>query len=58
MWEEDEKLDKLRVAIQVGEEQLERGGGLACSAERLDSITEMAFANASAGKQVNADVSP
>ena len=35
MWEDDEKLAKLRAAIQVGDEQLDRGEGVAYTTERL-----------------------
>lgn len=58
MWAEDEKLQALRVAVQVGDEQIERGEGVAYTPERLDQITEKAFANAHIGKKVSADVAP
>lgn len=58
MWAEDEKLEALRAAVQVGDEQLERGEGVAYTPERLDQITEKAFANAHSGKKVSADVAP
>lgn len=58
MWAEDEKLQALRVAVQVGDEQIERGEGVAYTPERLDQITEKAFANAHSGKKVSADVAP
>ncbi|MDD5493739.1 MAG: type II toxin-antitoxin system ParD family antitoxin [Dehalococcoidia bacterium] len=58
MWEEDEKLEKLRAAVQIGENQLERGEGETYTADRLDKITDKAFSNALSGKKVSADVVP
>jgi antitoxin ParD1/3/4 len=58
MWAEDEKLAALRVAVQAGDDQLERGEGTAYSSEHLDRITENAFANARQGKKASADVMP
>ncbi|MDO9270794.1 MAG: type II toxin-antitoxin system ParD family antitoxin [Methylobacter sp.] len=56
MWEEDQKLEKLRAAVQIGDEQLERGEGIVYSASRLEAITEKALSNARNGKKVSADV--
>jgi len=56
MWAEDEKLKALRAAVQVGDEQLARGEGVAYTPQRLDQITEKAFANARSGKKISADV--
>lgn len=56
MWEEDEKLEKLRSAIQVGDEQLDQGEGQSYSSSRLDAITEKAFKNARNGKKISPDV--
>lgn len=56
MWEDDEKLEKLRAAIQVGDEQLARGEGVAYSADRLEQITETALRNFRNGKKINKDV--
>lgn len=58
MWEEDQKLEKLRAAVQIGDEQLERGEGIVYSASRLEAITEKALSNARNGKKVSADVTP
>lgn len=58
MWEEDQKLEKLRAAVQIGDEQLDRGEGLSYSASRLEAITEKALSNARNGKKVSADVTP
>ncbi len=58
MWEEDEKLTKLRAAVQLGDEQLDRGEGVAYSSDRLEKITEKALGNARNGKKVSADVKP
>lgn len=58
MWEEDDKLEKLRAAVQIGDAQLERGEGVVYSASRLDAITEKALSNARNGKKVSADVTP
>jgi len=56
MWEEDEKLEKLRAAIRQGEEQIERGEGITYSASQLDKITEKALHDARNGKKINPDV--
>lgn len=56
MWEEDEKLERLRSAIQIGDEQLDRGEGIAYSASQLDKITEKALHNARNGKKIGSDV--
>ncbi|MEI7869101.1 MAG: type II toxin-antitoxin system ParD family antitoxin [Candidatus Methylumidiphilus sp.] len=56
MREEDEKLVTLRAAVQVGDDQLDRGEGVAYTTERLATITEKAFANSRNGKKVNPDV--
>jgi antitoxin ParD1/3/4 len=58
MWAEDEKMEKLRAAVQVGDAQLERGEGAAYSTQRLEAITEMALVNARNGKKTGADVTP
>jgi antitoxin ParD1/3/4 len=58
MQEEDEKLAALRAAVQVGDEQLDRGEGVAYTPERLEKITAKAFANARSGRKVNPDVTP
>lgn len=55
---EDESMEKLRAAVQVGETQLERGEGIPYSATRLETITEKALSNARQGKKVSADVTP
>ncbi len=57
MWEE-ERLDRLRAAIYAGDEQLERGDGVAYSSERLAKITETALSNARKGKKINPDIAP
>jgi antitoxin ParD1/3/4 len=56
MREEDEKLAALRAAVQVGDEQIERGEGIPYTPERLEAITTKAFANSRQGKKVNPDV--
>lgn len=58
MWEEDEKLTKLRAAVQLGDEQLNRGEGVAYSSDRLEKITEKALGNARNVKKVSTDVKP
>jgi antitoxin ParD1/3/4 len=58
MCEEDEKLSALRAAVRVGDEQLDRGEGVAYTQERLETITAKAFVNASQGKKINPDVAP
>jgi len=58
MWTEDENLEKLRAAVQVGEAQFERGEGVPYSPERLETITEKALSNARKNKKVSADVTP
>ncbi|AMK75933.1 MULTISPECIES: type II toxin-antitoxin system ParD family antitoxin [Methylomonas] len=56
MWEEDEKLEKLRAAVQLGDEQFDRGEGIAYSTSRLEKITEKAFNNSRNSKKVSTDV--
>ena len=56
MWEEDEKLERLHSALQVGDKQLDRGEGQSYSSSRLEAITEKAFKNARNGKKVSTDV--
>ncbi|MGJ0483763.1 MAG: type II toxin-antitoxin system ParD family antitoxin [Methylomicrobium sp.] len=58
MREEDEKLAALRAAVQIGDDQLERGEGIPYTSERLEAITAKAFANSRQGKKVNSDVAP
>lgn len=58
MREEDEKLAALRAAVAVGDEQLERGEGMAYTPELLAKISEKAMANARKGKKVSPDVTP
>lgn len=58
MWSEDEKLEKLRAAIQMGDEQLAKGEGLIYSADMLDKIPEKALSNSRNGKKINADTAP
>jgi antitoxin ParD1/3/4 len=58
MCEEDEKLSALRTAVRVGDEQLDRGEGVPYTPERLEVLTEKAFANSRQGKKVNPDVTP
>lgn len=56
MWEEDEKLEKLRAAVKVGDNQLDRGEGVPYSSRRLEEITENAFKNSRKGKKISSDV--
>ncbi len=56
MWEDDQKLERLKAALQVGDEQIQRGEGVIYSSSRLDAITEKAFINARAGKEISSDV--
>ncbi len=56
MREEDEKLKALRAAIHIGDEQIDRGQGIPYTQERLNAITQKAFANARNGKKINRDV--
>lgn len=58
MREEDEKLAALRAAVQIGDDQLERGEGIPYTPERLEAITAKAFANSRHGKKINPDVAP
>jgi antitoxin ParD1/3/4 len=58
MREEDEKLAALRAAVAVGDEQLERGEGMAYTPELLAKISEKAMVNARKGKKVSPDVTP
>ena len=56
MREADEKLAALRAAVQIGDDQIDRGEGVVYTPERLATITEKAFANARDGKKTNPDV--
>ncbi len=58
MREEDEKLEKLLAAVKLGDEQLDRGEGIAYTKDRLAHITAKAFDNAMNGKKVKSDVKP
>jgi len=58
MREESEKLAALRAAVQVGDDQLERGEGTPYTPEQLETITAKAFANSRHSKKVNPDVVP
>jgi antitoxin ParD1/3/4 len=58
MWSEDEKLEKLRAAVQIGDEQLVRGEGSIYSPETLDKITEKALTNSRNGIKINDDIAP
>lgn len=58
MREEDEKLEKLLAAVKLGDEQLDRGEGIAYTKDRLSHITAKAFDNAVNGKKVKSDVKP
>jgi antitoxin ParD1/3/4 len=58
MREDDERLEKLRAAVQIGDKQLDQGEGLVYSNSRLETITEKAFINAGNGKKVGSDVTP
>ena len=58
MWAEDEKLEAMRAAVRIGDEQLERGEGIAYTPEHLELIPEKAFANARHGKKISPDVAP
>jgi len=58
MREEDEKLAALRAAVQVGDDQLERGEGAPYTPDRLETITAKAFSNSRHGKKVSPDVAP
>ncbi len=58
MWEEDEQLEKLRAAVKLGDEQLDKGEGITYSKDRLIHITAKAFDNAKNGKKVKSDVQP
>jgi len=55
---EDDKIFALKSAVKIGDEQLQNGGGIIYTPERLEKITEMAFAGLASGKKVNSDVKP
>jgi antitoxin ParD1/3/4 len=58
MREEDEKLEALRAAVRVGDEQLDRGEGQPYTPELLDKMTEAARQGAKQGRKVGRDVTP
>lgn len=53
---EDEKLETLRAAIQIGDEQLQRGEGIAYTPELLNKMTAAAITNAKQGKNERMDI--
>ncbi len=55
---ETEKLEMLRAAVKLGDEQLNRGDGINYTKDRLTHITAKAFANAMNGKKVKSDIKP
>jgi len=58
MRDEDDKLERLRAAVQRGDESLDRGEGHSYSSDRLEAITQKAFSNSRNGKIINIDVKP
>ena len=56
MWSEEQKLDQLRSALQIGDQQLDSGEGVVYSSGRLEAITQKAISNAKTGKAINTDV--
>jgi antitoxin ParD1/3/4 len=58
MREADEKLEALRAAVRVGDEQLDRGEGQPYTPELLDKMTEAARQGAKQGRKVGRDVTP
>lgn len=55
---ETKKLETLRAAVKLGDEQLDRGEAIAYTKDRLAQITAKAFDNAVSGKRIKSDVRP
>lgn len=58
MWEEDNKLDALKTAIEVGDAQIHRGSGIPYTPDRLEILINRALTHACDGKKMNQDVLP
>ena len=56
MWEDDSKLERLRSAIKIGDDEIAMGKYIQYTPELLEEITTEAIANHKAGKQVDPDV--
>ena len=58
MQAEEHRVLAWREAIKKGDDELDRGTGIAYSAKELDDITEAAMRDMSGGKPMNPDVLP
>ncbi len=56
--DEDEKLEALRAAIQIGDDQIARGEYEHYSSALMTELTRQAIENAKQGKKINPDVAP
>ena len=55
---ETKKLETLRAAVKLGDEQFDSGEAIAYTKDRLTHITAKAFDNAMSGKKIKSDVRP
>lgn len=56
--DEDERLEALRAAIQIGDAQIMRGESVLYSPVLMNELMEQAVGNSKQGKKVNTDVTP
>jgi len=58
MQAEEDRMQAWRAAIKKGDDELDRGEGIAYTAKALDDITEAAIDGMHSGKPMNPDVLP
>ena len=58
MQAEEQRLASWQAAIKVGEDQLDRGEGIAYTPETLNDITQSAIGAMNSGQPMDADVLP
>jgi len=56
--DEDEKLETLRAAIQIGDDQITRGECEPYSSVLMTELMRQAIENSKSGKKINSDVIP
>jgi antitoxin ParD1/3/4 len=58
MREEEEKVAAMRAALKIGDDQLDKGQGVAYTSDLMKRTAEKAKDNARRGRKVNPDVIP
>jgi len=58
MREEEEKVAAMRAALKIGDDQLDKGQGVAYTSDLIKRTAEKAKDNARRGRKVNPDVIP